>query len=174
MPTICEPCPGKTNARSPTSDARIAAAPLSVETWRKFRYTRSAVNQRRYVQRERARRAARRRGSASRARRSPPRDHHADDQRSRPARRDQGPPERRHRLGTRSPFLSDLANGAHRTWPPARAAAHLLSTPERLALRVGAYAVAMSVAAASVIRASTSGSRARWLAWSSVALYVAF
>jgi len=32
----------------------------------------------------------------------------------------------------------------------------------------------MSVAAASVIRASTSGSRARWLAWSSVALYVAF
>src|SRR5437879_2332956 len=59
MPTICEPCPGKTNARSPTSDARIAAAPLSVETWRKFRYTRSAVNQRRYVQRERARRAAR-------------------------------------------------------------------------------------------------------------------
>src|SRR5437870_10982854 len=118
--------------------------------------------------------AARRRGSASRARRSPPRDHHADDQRSRPARRAQGPPERRHRLGTRSPFLSDLANGAHRTWPPARAAAHLLSTPERLALGPGAYAVAMSVAAASVIRASTSGSRARWLAWSSVVLYVAF
>src|SRR5437899_5035243 len=118
--------------------------------------------------------AARRRGSASRARRSPPRDHHADDQRSRPARRAQGPPERRHRLGTRSPCLSDLANGAHRTWPPASAAAHLLSTPERLALGVGAYAVAMSVAAASVIRASTSGSRARWLAWSSVALYVAF
>ena len=33
----------------------------------------------------------------------------------------------------------------------------------------------MSAAAASgFIRASTSGSRARWLAWSSVALYVAF
>ena len=31
----------------------------------------------------------------------------------------------------------------------------------------------MSAAAASVIRVSTSGSRARWLAWSSVALYVA-
>ena len=32
----------------------------------------------------------------------------------------------------------------------------------------------MSAAAASVIRVSTAGSRARWLAWSSVALYVVF
>src|SRR5207247_7885135 len=81
--------------------------------------------------------------------------------------------ERRDRPGARTPFLSHLADGAHRPGAEARAAAHLLSTPERLALGPGAYAVAMSVAAASVIRASTSGSRARWLAWSSVVLYVA-
>src|SRR5438105_9929355 len=59
MPTICEPCPGKTNARSPTSDTTIAAGPHRVETRHIFRYTRHEVNQRRYVQRERARRAAR-------------------------------------------------------------------------------------------------------------------
>src|SRR5207249_8679709 len=103
--------------------------------------------------------AARRRGSASRARRRPPRDHHADDQRSRPARRAQGPAERRDRPGARTPFLSHLADGAHRPGAEARAAAHLLSTPERLALGPGAYAVAMSVAAASVIRADRKSTR---------------
>src|SRR5256885_8195605 len=59
MPTICEPCPGKTNARLPTGDATIAAACHRVESRSIFRYTRYAGNQRRYVQRERARRTAR-------------------------------------------------------------------------------------------------------------------
>src|SRR5256714_14655152 len=59
MPTICEPWPGNTNARSPTSVATIAAAAHGVEGRAIFRYTRCAVNQRRYVQRERARRSAR-------------------------------------------------------------------------------------------------------------------
>src|SRR5205823_117507 len=74
---------------------------------------------------------------------------------------------------TRTPFLSDVADSAHRPWWPARSAAHLLRASERLALTERAYAVVMSTAAVSVIRAPTAGSRARWLAWSSVLLFLA-
>src|SRR5437879_12673398 len=55
MPTICEPCPGNTNARFPTGDANDSASDGGL---RRFRYTRPVAN-RRYVQRERARRTTR-------------------------------------------------------------------------------------------------------------------
>src|SRR2546426_11737782 len=59
MPTICEPCPGKTNARSPTRTSTITPNHPRVERDKIFRYTVPVVNARRYVQRERARRTAR-------------------------------------------------------------------------------------------------------------------
>src|SRR5256884_4121156 len=55
MPTICEPCPGKTKARFPTGDSNDSAYGREPSL---FRYTRTVAN-RRYVQRERARRTAR-------------------------------------------------------------------------------------------------------------------
>src|SRR5438309_1687753 len=63
MPTICEPCPGKTNARSPITASTIAPGHLAVDGQQIFRYTRREVNSRRYVQSERARHTTRTRSA---------------------------------------------------------------------------------------------------------------
>src|SRR5438128_228554 len=59
MPTDCEPCPGKTNARA----VKSIKVTSRVEVGRDIRYIADAVKSRVYVQRERARRAARTAGA---------------------------------------------------------------------------------------------------------------